>query len=417
MNLVAQVLLWIAAVISMYFAIFWFLVLLDESSSLPRKRWKDLPSLTVVIPAYQEEDCIRETMESVLRADYPHDKLQLIVVNDGSTDRTETLAQAVAREHPDRDIAVLTQKNGGKGSALNAGLKLAKGEFFATMDSDSSVYPDAPKKLLSYFVSDDIAAAVPAMRVRQPRTFLQKLQWYEYNVNMFYKELMGRVDALHVIPGPFPVYRTAVLRKVKGFATKHNLTEDLEMTLRLQSKHYRIIQAMDAFVETLTPATFKSFYAQRNRWFKGALLNAVAYRKLTFNTSFGDFGMIQMPTLLIAGVLSLILITTGVYYGLKPWLMLAYQLSFIHFDLMTLIRTFTWNVSIFDLDYMSIALTASMLAMSLYVFFLAHRATRESTLKHGWLTASAFLVVYYLVLGVVWAGVAVDLVRGKHQRW
>jgi len=417
MNLFAQVLLWIAAIISMYFAVFWFLVLIEAPPKIERKRWKDWPLLSVIIPAYQEEDCIRETMESVLKADYPKEKLQIIVINDGSTDRTEEIAKQVASENLTYDITVISQKNAGKAAALNKGMKLAKGPFVATMDSDSSVYPDAPKKLISYFVSDDIAAVVPAMKVREPKTFLQKLQWYEYNVNMFYKELMGRVDALHVIPGPFPVYRTDILRKVGGFATERNLTEDLEMTLRLQHRQYRIIQAMDALVETLAPATFKAFYAQRNRWFKGALMNAFKYRRMTFNRSFGDFGMIQMPTLLISGALALILILTGVYYGLKPFVTLIYHLAFVNFDIMTLLSHLSLNVSIVDLDYMSIALTASMLTMSLFVFFLAHRISRERVLKHGVITAGAFLFVYYLLLGVVWAGVAMDLLWGKRQRW
>lgn len=415
MNTFAQILLWIASIVSMYFAVFWFLVLIDQPPKAERKRWKDWPLLTVIIPAYQEEDCIRETMESVLKADYP--KLQLIVVNDGSTDRTEEIANDVMKENRNRDITVLSQKNGGKGTALNAGLKLARGEFFATMDSDSYVHADAPKKLLAYFTADDIAAAVPAMRVRKPTTFLQKLQWYEYNVNMFYKDLMGRLDALHVIPGPFPIYRTDVIRKVKGFATDGNLTEDLEMTLRLQRHQYRIVQAMDAMVETIAPATFKAFYAQRNRWFKGSLMNAIEYRGMTFNRAFGDFGMIQMPTLLISGMLALILIITGVYYGLKPVVTMAYHLAFVNFDILTLLRDLSWNLTVFDLDFMSIALTISMLTMSLFVFFLAHRISREPVLKHGWLTAGTFLLLYYLVLGIVWAGVAMDLLRGKRQRW
>ncbi|HSU72768.1 MAG TPA: glycosyltransferase family 2 protein [Candidatus Binatia bacterium] len=415
MNLLAQILLWIAAIVSMYFAVFWFLVILDTPQKIQRKHWKEWPLLSVIIPAYQEEDCIRETMESVLNADYP--RLQLIVVNDGSTDRTEERARAIAARYPSRDITILSQKNAGKGAALNAGLKLARGEFFATMDSDSYVHADAPKKLLSYFTAEDIAAVVPAMKVRTPKNFLQKLQWYEYNVNMFYKELMGRLDALHVIPGPFPIYRTEVIRKLKGFATDGNLTEDLEMTLRLQRNQHRIVQAMDAIVETIAPATFKEFYAQRNRWFKGSLLNAMEYRGMTFNRAFGDFGMIQMPTLLISGALALILIVTGVYYGVKPIITLGYHLAYVNFDILTLLRNLHWNLTIFDLDFMSIALTVSMLTMSLFVFFLAHRITREPVLKHGWFTASVFLLLYYLALGVVWAGVAVDLLRGKRQRW
>ena len=417
MDATLQVLVWIVTLISTYFAVFWFLVLIDEPARLQRRHWHPLPMLTVVIPAFNEEDCIRDTMESVLAVEYPHNRLQLIVVDDGSKDRTAAIAAQVKAEHPSRDITLIKQKNAGKGAALNKGLALAKGVFFATMDSDSRVYPDAPKTLLSYFVSANIAAVVPSMKVREPKTFLQKLQWYEYNVNMFYKELMGRVDALHVIPGPFPVYRTDVLRKIDGFVTDGNLTEDLEITLRLQSKQYRIVQVMDAVVDTITPDTFKSFYAQRNRWFKGAFLNALKYKWMAFNRKFGDFGMIQMPTLIISGLLGVILVGVSIYSFVKPAWQGVSQLAAINFDILTLLTHLSFNLNIFDFDFMNIVLAVSMIGLSVFIFIQAHRMTNESMLKQGWLSLGFFLTVYYLVLGIVWAGVVVDLVRGKHQRW
>lgn len=412
-----QLILWICAGVSMYFAIFWFLVLIDTPPVLQRRHWQHWPSLTVAIPAWNEEDCIRETMESVLAADYPADKLQLLIINDGSKDKTEEIAKQVAAEHPHRNIEVVTQKNAGKGAGMNRALGLASGEFFATMDSDSRVFPDAPKKLLAYFVSDDIAAVVPSMKSRNPKTFLQKLQWYEYNVNMFYKDLMGRVNALHVIPGPFPIYRAEILRKVGGFVEKGNLTEDLEITLRLQREQYRIVQAMDAVVDTITPSTWKAFYAQRNRWFKGAFLNAMAYRKLAFKREYGDFGMIQMPTLIISGILALVLLGTGLYGMVRPIITLFQNLQSVHFDVVTLLLHLRLNFSLFDLDSLALGLACTMLLLSIYIFIEAHRAVQEPILKHGWFAVGMFLLVYYAVLGIVWTGVALDLMRGKHQRW
>lgn len=412
-----QLILWVCAGISTYFAVFWFLVLIDAQQVLRRRHWDVFPKLTVAIPAWNEEDCIRETMESVLNADYPADKLELIVINDGSKDRTEEIAKQVAAEHPNRNIKVFTQKNAGKGAGMNRALKMASGEFFATMDSDSRVFPDAPKKLIAYFTDDLVAAVVPSMKSRNPKTFLQKLQWYEYNVNMFYKELMGRVDALHVIPGPFPIYRAAILRNVGGFVEKGNLTEDLEITLRLQREQYKIIQATDAVVDTITPSTWKAFYAQRNRWFKGAFLNAIAYRKLAFKREYGDFGMIQMPTLIISGALALVLLGTAVYGMARPLMALVQNLWSVQFDVWTLVSHVSWNFTIFDLDFLAFVLAISMLGLSVYVFIAAHRAAQEPIFKHGWFAVAMFLLMYYAVLGIVWLGVAVDLVRGKHQRW
>ncbi|MEK6823215.1 MAG: glycosyltransferase family 2 protein, partial [Nanoarchaeota archaeon] len=193
------VLLWLAAIISLYFAVFWFLVLLDAPPQHRKRSMTSLPKVSVIIPAYNEEDCIRDTMESVLALEYPADKLQVIVVNDGSKDRTEEEAKKVIAAHPASDILYIAKQNGGKGTALNMGIAQASGEFIATMDSDSGVEPAALRKMLPYFADDTIVAVVPSMKVREPKTWLQRVQWYEYVVNIFYKELMGRLDCLHVI--------------------------------------------------------------------------------------------------------------------------------------------------------------------------------------------------------------------------
>jgi cellulose synthase/poly-beta-1,6-N-acetylglucosamine synthase-like glycosyltransferase len=417
MNTVVQVLLWMAAVVSLYFAVFWFLVLIDGSSEPRRKEMKKWPSVTVIIPAYNEEDCIIPTMESVLALDYPRELLQLIVVNDGSKDRTDEKVKQAIAAHPESEILYISKPNGGKGTALNVGIKQARGEYLATMDSDSFVEPAALMKMLPRFVEDDIAAVVPAMKVRDPKNWLQRIQWYEYVVNMFYKEMMGRLDCLHVIPGPFPIYRTDVVRELGGFAENHNLTEDLEFTLRLQSRNYRIIQVMDTEVTTLAPDDTKSFYAQRNRWFKGAVMNAYSYRWMLFNRKFGDFAMIQLPTILISGVLSLILVSSFIYYSLKPYVKFGYNLFYVDYDIWTIIKALTWHPSFWDLDFMSVVLMFIMTAISLTMIYLAHRRANESMIAKGIGPFAVFLVVYYLMLGFAWVGVARDLVFKKVQKW
>jgi len=146
------------------------------------------------------------------------------------------------------------------------------------LDADSYVSKDALHKILPEFTNDNIAAVLPLLKVRNPKNFLQKMQWLEYIVNMFYKELMSKLDCVHVSPGPFSVYKKSILMKIGGF-DENNLTEDLEITLRLQKYNYRIVQLLNTDVHTIAPETFKELYKQRNRWFKGAVLNAVAYIK------------------------------------------------------------------------------------------------------------------------------------------
>jgi cellulose synthase/poly-beta-1,6-N-acetylglucosamine synthase-like glycosyltransferase len=419
MNIIMTGLLWGASIISLYFAVFWFLVLLEDPPQHRRKEIQDnaWPLVSVIIPAYNEEDCVAATMESCLAVEYPHDRIQLIVVNDGSKDRTEQETKRVIARHPDRDIIYIARPNGGKGSALNLALKSATGEFIATMDSDSFVEPGALKIMLPYFTDDSIASVVPSMTVREPKNLLQKVQWYEYVVNIFYKELMGRLDCVHVIPGPFPLYRKGVLLEVGGFDEKRNLTEDLELTLRLQSRNYRIIQLLEPKVSTITPDTWKSFYSQRNRWFKGALLNALNYRWMVFNRKFGDFGYVQLPTIIISGALSLLLVSSFLYYSFKPYVKLGYHLFFVNFDVMTLLKALQFNFSFYDLNFMNIVLMVAMTGISLTMIIVAHRTLKQRVTKTGVTPLLFFLVVYYLLLGWAWVTVARDLMIRRVQQW
>lgn len=419
MNIAVEILLWGAAVISLYFAVFWFLVLLEDAPRHKKREVKDgdWPMVSVIIPAYNEEDCIAATMESCLAVDYPHDRLQLIVINDGSKDKTEEEALKVIARHEGRDILYIHKHNGGKGSAVNLGIKKAKGEFIATMDSDSFVEPNALKIMVPYFTDDNIASVVPSMTVREPKNLLQKVQWYEYVVNMFYKDLMGRLDCLHVIPGPFPLYRKSVIEKIGGFDENWNLTEDLELTLRLQSHNYKIIQLLEPRVSTITPSTWKAFYAQRNRWFKGALLNALKYKGMVFNRKYGDFGYVQLPTIIISGALSLLLVSSFLYYSLKPYVKLGYNLFFVDFDIVTLMRSFSFSFSIYELNFTSIVLMVMMTGISLTMIVLAHRALKQRILSGGIAPLLFFLVIYYLMLGWAWVTVARDLMVRRVQHW
>ena len=111
---------------------------------------------------------------------------------------------------------------------------------------------------------------------------------------------MSLLDCVHVSPGPFSIYRRSILDIIGYFDTK-NLVEDMEITLRAQNHHYRIVQSFDGIVYTHTPKTYKGFYKQRNRWYKGTILNMINYRKMIFNKKYGDFGLVMMPWVMIAG--------------------------------------------------------------------------------------------------------------------
>jgi len=243
------------------------------------------------------------------------------------------------------------------------------------------------------------------------------MQHYEYIVNMFYKELMSKLDCIRVTPGPFSVYKTSILKKVGGFDENRNLTEDLEMALRLQSHHYKIIQILRTHVTTIAPATLREVYKQRNRWYKGSVLNTLKYKKMLMNRKYGDFGIMEMPTTLISGAIALILLFSLFYYTLRPLITNIYHLSLVNFDIMAYIRNWFLKFHILDLNYSLILVGVVMFIVSMYVLKKSHIINKEKVFGFGLVPLVFYLLMYFVILGMVWAGIALDFFLGRVQKW
>ncbi len=428
MNVIVSFVLWVVYLLSLYFAIFWFLVLMDGGDKAHgRKALRRFPKVTIVIPAWNEcvRDCTGEirgmvdkTIEHALGLDYPKDKIQLIIVNDASTDGTRKVIQDTIARHESRDILFIDKtQNGGKWRAMNDALEVATGEFMVSLDGDSLLEPSILKSMLPYFTDKKISCVCPNMEVQDPKNLLERMQWYEYVVNMFYKKLMSAIDCVHVAPGPFSVYRTHILRKLGGFRHGYK-TEDLEITFRMQKAGYKVLQVLDVKVRTKAPDSWKAFYRQRNRWFKGATLNVWRdYRDMILNRKYGDFGMIQAPIILISGLLSLIISTTFFYYNGKYFFTLFRHLYQVDFDVWSILRAMKMNFYILDISYMDLISFICMMSFSLIILYYSFRACQERVTRHGVVPIVGFFFFYYLVLAVVWIGVAYDLARQKELEW
>lgn len=416
---VISVVLWIVYLVSLYFAVFWFLVYLDGDlyRSEKRKKVTTFPFVTIVIPAWNEEKSIVPTIESALDLDYPTTCFEVIIVNDGSTDKTSSLIKKTLKNYKNYNTYFIDKtKNEGKGKGLNDALKMSKGDYFICLDADSFIDNKALKEMVPHFKTKDIAAVLPCMKVKDPKNFLQKVQWYEYIINMFYKKLMSHLNCVHVAPGPFSMYRKEVIVKLGGF-DENNLTEDLEITLRLQKNHYKIIQLLNVYAYTITPSNFKSLYNQRNRWFKGSIINAYNYKTMLFNKKYGDFGLMQLPTVLISGLLSIVMVSTIIYYFFKPKVEFIRNLFIIDFDFWVFLENLKYSFNILDLNYAAIFTTILMFSLSIFILIKSHKYMSEKVFKHGFLALITFLFFYYIFMGVVWIGIIIDLVRGRVQKW
>ena len=250
---------------------------------------KEKPSVSVLIPAYNEEDSIEGTVESVLNSDYENIK-EIIILNDGSTDKTREISIKLEKKYD--KVILLDKKNSGKADSLNRGIELAKSDLIAVVDADSYPSKKAFTEMIGFFCEKKVAAVTTRIIVRNPKKFIQKLQSIEYKVIAFSRKLLGFLEAIYVTPGPLAIYRKDILKEIGKFDTK-NMTEDIEITWRLAFHGYRVRMSFISYVSSISPDTFKKWFKQRLRWNMGGFQTILKYKKYFFRK--GMLGFFILP--------------------------------------------------------------------------------------------------------------------------
>jgi len=295
---------YLLAFLALYTSVFFLLVYVQNEQRLSDPKPKRLPSLTVIIPAYNEEENIAACIGSALALKYPKKLLKVVVVNDGSNDRT----LAVARRFP---VAVINKPNSGKADSLNRAIESTRSELVAVLDADSRVAPDAAENMVGYFEDAWVMAVTPVMKAAEKKTLVQWAQRGEYLYNAFSKKLLSFIDAVTVTPGPFSIYRRRAFEELGGFDTQ-TLTEDQELALRIQRANYRIEASVNGVVYTGTPAGVGELYRQRKRWYMGFLQNIWKHRAL-FSPAYGDLGLFVLPASLCLAILTVLSFAWNAY--------------------------------------------------------------------------------------------------------
>jgi cellulose synthase/poly-beta-1,6-N-acetylglucosamine synthase-like glycosyltransferase len=423
MALLSTIIIGIVYFISLYFAIFLILVYLDYSPNFKKEKSnlepKKYPFVSILIPAYNEEETIIGTMKSVMDINYPKDLLDVIVIDDGSSDSTKGKIEGFIKDNDVPHFRLLSHENIGKAASMNKAIDMAKGEFFACLDADSFVDKNTLRKMLSlYYKENDpqLAVITPAMKVFKPKNVLQKIQWIEYLIMIFAGRLTSHLDSIYVAPGPFSLYRTDVIKEVGGFDCK-TLTEDQEIAYRLQEKHYRIKQCFDGYVYTVSPNKFIGFYKQRRRWYLGSMTCAYQYRKVIANKEYGDFGLIQMIKnvfgygLAIAGI--------GFAFYLFGWPMILKFMNGIqiNFDFWPYLKNINWNVSYLLFDIQKLFIFGILFLTGLFFFYMSHKNAKEKMNAVGLVPIVPYFAFYYLLKGAILMMCFYEFTRRKKIKW
>lgn len=406
-----QYMIWILSFVSLYIAFVWlnFLYLYEPSK---RKRTKNYPLVTITVPAYNEEKNILKTLKSILRLSYPKDKIEIIVVNDGSTDSTANVVEKFSKQYP--NIKLINKRNRGKAAALNTALRIAKGEFFACVDADSTITNNSLSLMLHHFSQPKTAAVISALKVNNTKNIYEKLQRFEYILAIFMRKLKASINTLAMTPGVLSVYRTKILKKVKGF-DNGNITEDFEIAMRLKYYGYDIRIETDSITYTRAPNTFKSLLNQRIRWFRGFIHNHLKYKDMFFNKKYGLLGYFQLP-LNILGIFSLLIsigyitifaVSRITEFLIRILMIDGYLTRYLHLPtLKELILGHNTKIMI-PIYIASVS--------GIYLFYLAHRQSKER-IKYPVSVLTYFIIYPYLVF-IHWvSAVSQELLRIK-RKW
>jgi cellulose synthase/poly-beta-1,6-N-acetylglucosamine synthase-like glycosyltransferase len=441
-------------------AFFYFLVLNGLYLFLTALAWRDMgselrarrylaldevfrspltPGVSVIVPAFNEQAVIVDSVRSLLALRYP--RHEVVVVSDGSTDRTIAVleeefdlapvrvalrngistaavrATYVSRRHP--NLLVVDKENGGRSDALNAGVNAARNPYVCVIDADSMLEPDALLKVSKPILDDPqlLAATGGTIRivnscrvdhgrvvdVRAPRSRLATIQVLEY-LRAFLVARVGwsSLNALGIISGAFGLFHRSLVEAAGGY-WKDTVGEDFELTIRIhrhlreRGEPYRIGFVSDPVCWTEVPEQFATLGRQRRRWQRGLWEGVRRHRRMIGNPRYGVIGLVAMPYFLIFEFLSPVFALTGLLITVVWWILGG--LSTFYFIAFLLVSI-----------GLGLLLTTAALALEEFNYHRYHRRRDVARL----LAYAVFENLGYHQLHDVWRAIGyIDIARGK----
>lgn len=261
----------------------------------------DQGGVSILIPAYNEQENIAATVESVIASTYyPR---EIIVIDDGSKDNTGAEVRAVIDAHPEEQVRLITTENGGKAKALNVGTDAAKYDLIVVLDADAVLDRDAVKHFVPHFADSEIGAVAGKVCTTSSSGFLDMFQTLEYAIGQnIDKTAFSTIGGVGVVPGPAGAWRKSFLKEAGGFHTD-TLVEDQEMTLCMLHMGKKVAYEPLALAYTETPHTIENFLKQRFRWVYGTMQCFWKHKSVMVEQPDSVMSMVVMPNVFVYNIL------------------------------------------------------------------------------------------------------------------
>ncbi|WP_411543666.1 bifunctional polysaccharide deacetylase/glycosyltransferase family 2 protein [Kitasatospora sp. DSM 101779] len=254
--------------------------------------------VTVLVPAYNERECIANTLNSLAASDYP---IEVIVIDDGSSDGTADIVEEMDLPF----VRLIRKVNGGKSSALNAGIAAASYDIVVMMDGDTVFEPSTVRELVQPFADPGIGAVSGNAKVGNRDTLIGAWQHIEYvlghNLDRRMYDMLGIIPT---IPGAVGAFRREALQAVGGMSDD-TLAEDTDITMAVLCEGWRVVYAERARAWTEAPASLQQLWSQRYRWSYGSMQAMWKHRRaVTARGPAGRFGRLGLPLVVMFGVVA-----------------------------------------------------------------------------------------------------------------
>lgn len=268
------------------------------------------PSISVIVPAYDEEAVLESCLRSILGCGYPD--LEVIVVDDGSTDATAGIGADLSREDP--RVRCIVQDNAGKGAALNTGIRASTGEILVLVDADTVFTAATVPELLRGFRTDGVGAVCGDDRpVNVDRLMTRFLALITHVGTGLVRRAFDILGVVPVVSGNCGAFRRealeALMHSAQGPVREDTLGEDLELTWRLHRSRWRVTFAPRALVFAESPSTLGALWRQRVRWARGLLQGIHLHGDALSKPWAGRFWAFMLYTLVTMVALPMIQVT------------------------------------------------------------------------------------------------------------
>lgn len=304
-----------------------------------RRAWPELPEdrlplVSVILPVFNEEPVIARTLAALRASDYPN--LEVIAVDDGSTDRTLAIMREHAASWP--ALTVITQPNGGKSIASNHGIMAARGEIVVTLDGDTLFEPRTVRMFARHFYAQDtkrpVGAVAGHVKVGNRTGLLTMWQSLEYISGICVTRMgEGVAGAISIVPGACAAWRKEALQAAGGYS-HDTLAEDADLTMTLQKLGWAVVQENRAVAWTEAPMTVRGLAKQRLRWTYGNLQALWKHAGMLFRPRYGFLGMVALPYTLLATLVPLVflpltVLMAGINLAAGNWQPIAAFAAFV----------------------------------------------------------------------------------------